>query len=143
MEKIQNTKVHWSFWIISSMLLLWNLLGCINFIAQLDPAIVMRMPETHRAMINGRAWWITGGFALTVFGGSIGCLLLLLKRAFAYYVFIASLMGVLIQFFPNLKLVGTIIVNPIDILMMMIMPPAIAIFLVIYSRSALRKNWII
>jgi hypothetical protein len=39
------------------------------------------MPETHRAIIDTRPAWATGEFAVAVFGGALGCLLLLLKKA--------------------------------------------------------------
>lgn len=142
MINTQNKKSHRSFWFIISLLLIWNLLGCINFFAQLNADIVMQMPESHQAIINSRSWWVTSAFAINVFGGTIGCLLLLLKKYLAQYFLFASLIGVFVQLIPNLSLVGLVIVNPIDILMVILLPPVVAIFLVAYTRVSLKKSWI-
>ena len=88
--------VHWSFWAISALTLIWNILGAMNFIVQMNTDMVAAMGESHRAIIEGRPAWATGGFAVAVFGGALGCLLLLLRKSAAYYVFIASLLGVVV-----------------------------------------------
>jgi hypothetical protein len=50
-----------------------------NFM-QMNAEAIAAMPETHRAIIEGRPAWATGGFAIAVFGGAIGCLLLLFRN---------------------------------------------------------------
>ena len=71
--------VHWSFWIIGFVALIWNVMGSINYFIQMDADVVATFPETHRAIIEGRPVWATAGFAIAVFGGSLGCLLLLFR----------------------------------------------------------------
>ena len=41
--------------------------------------------------------WATGAFAIAVFGGLLGCIALLLRKAWAQYLFILSLLGVIIH----------------------------------------------
>ena len=65
---------HWSFWLIVVVALLWNVAGAINYLMQTNPEFVATLPETHRAIIDGRPAWATGGFAIGVFGGALGCL---------------------------------------------------------------------
>ena len=72
--------VHWSFWAIGVVTLIWNVMGAINFVVQMNADMVAAMPETHRAIIESRPVWATGGFAIAVFGGALGCLLLLLRE---------------------------------------------------------------
>ena len=71
--------VHWGFWLVCILALLWNVGGAINYIMQTNLEFVSTLPETHRAIIEGRTVWATGGFVISVFGGTISCLLLLLK----------------------------------------------------------------
>src|SRR5437660_11260791 len=88
--------VHWSFWAIGAVALIWNVMGVINFFWQMNADALAAMPESHRAIVEGRPAWATGGFAIAVFGGALGCLLLLLRKSAAYYLFIAWLLGVIL-----------------------------------------------
>ena len=88
--------VHWSFWAIGAVALIWNVMGVINFFVQMNPDLLAEYRESERAIVEGRPAWATGAFAIAVFGGALGCLLLLLRKSAAYYVFIASLLGVIV-----------------------------------------------
>ena len=93
--------------------------------------------------IEDRPAWATGAFAITVFGGALGCLLLLLRKSFATYVFIASLLGVIVTMTHALGMAGsTIDYGPFEISMIILMPLVVAAFLIWYSKSAERKGWI-
>ena len=46
--------VHWSFWVIGAFALIWNVLGSMNYLGQLNADLVATLPETHRAIIEGR-----------------------------------------------------------------------------------------
>ncbi len=134
--------VHWSFWIIGAVALIWNVMGVINFFVQMNPDTLASYPESHRAIIEGRPAWATGAFAVAVFGGALGCLLLLLRKSAAFYMFIASLVGVIVQMIPHLGMVGSKIDGPFEIVMMILMPLVVAAFLIWYSKQARSKGWI-
>jgi hypothetical protein len=135
--------VHWSFWAIGVVTLIWNVMGGINFFAQMNAEMVASMPETHRAIIETRPAWATGAFAVAVFGGVLGCLLLLLKKTAAYYLFIASLLGVIVTMIHTLGIVSsTSGFGPFEIVMMIVMPTVVAAFLIWYSKQAKSKGWI-
>ncbi len=136
-------RVHWSFWAIGAVTLIWNVMGVINFFMQMNADALASFPESHRAIIEGRPAWATGAFAIAVFGGALGCLLLLLRKSAAYYLFIASLLGVIVQLIHTLGIArSTINFNPLDILMIILMPLVVAAFLIWYSKRAERKGWI-
>jgi len=127
--------VHWSFWAIGAVALIWNVMGVINFFVQMNADALASFPESHRAIIEGRPAWATGGFAIAVFGGTLGCLLLLLRKSAAYYLFIASLLGVIVTMIHTISIAGsTIDFSPFDILMMILMPLVVAAFLIWYSN---------
>ncbi len=77
--------VHWSFWTIGAVALIWNAMGVINFLSQMNVETLAAMPALHRVIIEGRPAWATGAFAIAVFGGALGCLPLLLRKSAAYY----------------------------------------------------------
>ena len=132
--------VHWSFWAIGTVALIWNILGCINFFVQMDPDVLAAYRESERAIVEGRPAWATGAFAIAVFGGALGCVLLLLRKSAAFYVFIASLLGVIVTMTHSLS-VG-IDFGLGEILGIILMPLVIAAFLVWYSKQAQSKGWI-
>src|SRR6266852_4461941 len=135
--------VHWSFWAIGVVALIWNVMGVINFFVQMNADALASFPESHRAIIEGRPAWATGAFAIAVFGGALGCLLLLLRKSAAYYLFIASLLGVIVQMIPYLGMAGSIInYGAFEISMIILMPLVVAAFLIWYSKWAERKGWI-
>ena len=68
--------VHWSFWVIGAVALIWNVLGSVNYLMQVTADTLSSYPETHRAIIAGRPVWATGGFAIGVFVGALGGLML-------------------------------------------------------------------
>jgi hypothetical protein len=135
--------VHWSFWAIGAVTLIWNVMGVMNYFMQMNAGALASFPESHRAIIEGRPAWATGGFAIAVFGGALGCLLLLFRKSAAYYVFIASLLGAIVTMIHTIRIAGpTTGFGPFEIVMMILMPLAVAAFLIWYSKQAERKGWI-
>ncbi len=132
--------VHWSFWAIGAVALTWNVMGVINFFVQMNADMLASFPETHRAIIEGRPAWATGAFALGVFGGALGCLLLLLRKSAAYYLFIASLLGVIVTMTHTLGV--DIDLSLGEIVVIILMPLVVALFLVWYSKHAEGRGWI-
>ena len=135
--------VHWSFWVISAVVLIWNVMGVINFFMQMNADALAAMSEAQRAIIEGRPAWATGAFAIAVFGGALGCLLLLLRKSAATYLFIASLLGMIVHMIPYLGMAGsTINFGPVEISMFILMPLVVAAFLIWYSKQAESKGWL-
>ena len=132
---------HWSFWLICIAALIWNIGGAINYLMQTNLEFVATLPETHRAIIEGRPVWATGGFAIGVFGGAIGCLLLMFKKATAFYVFIASLLGVIVTMIHTLNVASSKIdFSPVEIVVMIFLPIIVAAILIWYTKQAMNKH---
>ncbi len=132
--------VHWSFWAIGAIALIWNVMGVINFFVQMNPDVHTAYRESERAIVEGRPAWATGAFAIAGFGGALGCLLLLLRKSAAYYLFIASLLGVIVTMIHTLG-VG-IDFGLGEILGIILMPLVVVAFLIWYSKQAESKGWI-
>jgi hypothetical protein len=132
--------VHWSFWVIGAIALIWNGLGAVNFLVQMSPDSISAYRESERLIIDGRPLWATAAFAVAVFGGTIGGLLLLLRRSVAFYLFAASLLGVLVTMLHTLS--SGIEFGLGEILGIILMPVVVAAFLAWYSTLAQRKGWI-
>lgn len=132
--------VHWSFWVIGAITLIWNLLGVVNFFVQMDPEMVKSFREAEQAIIAGRPGWATTGFALGVFGGALGCLLLLLRNAVALYLFMISLIGVVITMIHTLT--AGIDFGMGEYLGIIFLPVLVAVYLIWYTIRSKAKGWV-
>lgn len=132
-------RVHWSFWIIGAVGLIWNVMGGMNFVMQLNADSLASYPESYRPIIECRPAWATAAFAIAVFGGAIACLLLLLKKPAAYWLFIASLFGVIVTMGHIYSVTGF---SAFDIWIGVLMQLAVAALLIWYAKHAQTKGWI-
>ena len=136
--------VHWSFWLICILALLWNVGGAINYYMQMNMEFVASLPDTHRAIIEGRPAWATAGFAIGVFGGILGCLLLLFKISISFYVFIVSLIGIIVTMIHTVNVASSKIdFNLVEIVVMILLPVIVAAILIWYTKLAMNKKWVI
>ena len=140
MNEDNRIGVHWSFWLIGALALLWNVGGSANYVMQMNPEMIGSYRASEQAIIASRPAWATAGFAIGVFGGALGCLLLLLRKSAAFYLFAVSLLGVVAA------VVHTFTVDfefsAAEIVTFTAMPVVVAAFLVWYSRYAQGKGWI-
>ncbi|MEP2889462.1 hypothetical protein [Tateyamaria sp.] len=131
---MNDIKPHFSFWVVAALGLFWNLMGCLNYVTQANPEAVAQMPPVYQAIINGRPDWATAGFAIGVFGGAVGCILLLLRKRVALPVFILSGAGVLLMGVFTLSIVGVVPSIALSIL--------VAIALLWYASIVRRFGWL-
>ena len=91
------------FWVAGVLFLLWNLMGCGAYLAEVtmdDAAYAARYGEGVAALRDSIPVWSVAGYATAVWGGLLASLLFLLRRALAYPVFIVSLIGAVLGFVP-------------------------------------------
>jgi hypothetical protein len=137
-----DSGVHWGFWVIGAVALTWNVLGAVNYVVQMMPDMLATYPESHRAIIEGRPAWATAAFAVAVFGGTLGSVLLLLRKSTAFFWFIGSLLGVFVTMIHTLGVAESAIdFSPAEIATMILMPLAVAVLLVWYSKYAEGRGW--
>ena len=133
------------FWIVAALALVWNLFGVMAYLGSvyMPPEALEAMDPDRRTFIENTPGWATGAFAIAVFAGSIGCLLLLFKRKLAIPFLGASLGGILVQ-----QYYGFVASNAVEVygtsegLVLPLMVLAIGVLLIILARSATRKGWI-
>ena len=93
----ETVKTPWHIWVVGVVAILWNGFGCLDFTltyAQGDAYLAsMGMTEAQMAYFDAMPWWTHVAWAVGVWGGAIGGLLVLLRRRLALPVFIASFVG--------------------------------------------------
>jgi hypothetical protein len=137
-ESTTNKPPVW-FWIVSVVALIWNLMGVMVYItsAFITDEMIAALPEEQQTefLIEHPAWY-TAAFALAVFCGALGCILLLLRKKWAYMLLMFSMIAVLVQH-------TYIFVNSYQMeLVMPILIIVVSIFLVWFSKNSITKGWI-
>ena len=134
--------VTWHFWTIGVLALVWNAAGAMNFFAQTDPDVLAQMSWQARTLVELQPGWARMGFALAVFGGTAGCVLLLWRKPLAYYLFVASLAGLLIQVLYTLSVAAEAELGAFESFMYLVLPLIIGVFLVAYAKRCERRGWV-
>ena len=132
------------FWIISSMALVWNLMGVFNYLTQafMTNEVLASLPEDQQLLYEDVPAWVTAAFATAVFSGTLGAILLLLKKKVASNFFILSFVGIIIQMTYGLLISeNTNGYGPMG-LIMPLMIIAIGGYLIWYSKKAAEHRWL-
>jgi hypothetical protein len=133
-----------SFWIVSVIALVWNLMGVVAYVMQMTmtPEALQALPEKERALYESTPSWATAAFAVAVWGGTLGSILLLIRRKLAAPVFIISFVGIVIQMVHSFFISNSIEVYGPGGMVMPIMIIIIGIYLIWYSRQSAAKGWL-
>ncbi|TXH72157.1 MAG: hypothetical protein E6Q88_06850 [Lysobacteraceae bacterium] len=132
------------FWLISLIMLAWNLMGVSAYVGQvtITPAELQAMPEIERAQLLSMPGWAVAAFACAVFGGAAGCLLLLLRSRWAPAMLALSLIGVLVQLGHAFLIAKAYAVFGPGGLIMPVMVLAGAVFLLWFALRVRRRGWL-
>jgi uncharacterized membrane protein len=132
-----GNKTPWWFWVVSAVALLWNLMGVGAYISDATMSQEDMVANYGQVLADAAAAqpvWVTGAYAVAVFAGALGCLLLLLRKKLAAPVFIVSLLAVILQ--QGYMWLASGVMSEIDMGMkvMYISIPVVAILLVWFAR---------
>jgi len=143
MTTSNNKPAAW-FWVVSALALVWNVMGVMAYLAQvmMSPEALQAMPENERALYESVPAWATGAFAVAVWGGALGCLLLLLRKKLAKPVLVLSLMGIIVQMVHSLALSNSMEVYGPGGLIMPVMVLVIGVGLIWFSGKATANGWL-
>ncbi len=133
-----------SFLVVGLVALLWNLMGVSVYLMQvtMSAETLALLPEAERILMESLPAWATGAFAIAVFGGLLGCVGLLLKKAWSVPVFLVSLIAIVVQFAHWLFMTNSREVYGSEVFIMPALVTLVGAFLVWYSRGAKAKGWL-
>ena len=132
------------FYVISSMALVWNLMGVFNYLGQvlMSDEVLASLPKDQQLLYQDVPAWVTAAFAVAVFSGTLGAVFLLLKKKIASTFFILSFIGIVTQMSYGLLLdEKTDNYGPLGLLMPL-MIIAIGGYLIWYSKKAKENRWL-
>ncbi|NRA91364.1 MAG: hypothetical protein HRU26_01540 [Psychroserpens sp.] len=139
MTEQTNSKPPVWFWILAVIALIWNGLGVMAYLVRafITEEAIAALPEDQQAefLVEYPAWY-TACFALAVFAGVFGSLALLLRKKWAFMLFVISFITATIQ---QVYIIATVEeASPV----MPVLVIAVCAFLVWFSKMATQKTWL-
>lgn len=133
-----------TFWIVSVLALLWNLMGVMAYIMHvtMTPEALQALPVEEQALYTDIPTWATAAFAIAVWGSTLGCILLLIRNKFAVPVLSIAFAGILVQMVHQLAISKSIEVYGPGGMIMPVMIIFIGGFLIWYARKARAMGWL-
>ncbi len=131
------------FWIVAVLALLWELFGVAMYLMHVGVLPnSQEMSEAERSLMESSPVWVTGLFAIGVFGGAFGTLGLLLRKRWARPLLILSLIAVILQFGGWLLMTDAIAIMGPSVFVMPAIIVLVAILLAWLATVAARRGWL-
>lgn len=124
------------YWVIAVLALIWNSLGVLAYLGQayMSDDTLSSLPESTQLYYSNLPAWVTAAFAIAVFGGLFGAIGLLWRKKWAYFLFVISLVAVVLKQVYDLfiqdynQITSEGLILPVLVL-------AIAVYLVFFSNK--------
>lgn len=128
---------------VAIIAVLWNLIGLMAFVGDImmTPEQLAEFEEPLQELYKTRPSWALAAFAVAVIAGTIGSILLLLKKRTALPVLIVSLLGVIVQNIYNVQSGAFQIQGTVAIIMASLIF-VIAVLLILLARKGISQLWI-
>jgi hypothetical protein len=134
---MNNQKPPTSFWVISIVALIWNLLGVFNYLGQayMSDEALAALTQAQQDLMSSTPAWVTGAFAIAVFGGTLGCIALLIRKSWSKHLFLISLIALLAQMIYSIFIVQAYKAFGTTTLIVSILVIVIGAYLYYYARK--------
>lgn len=132
------------FKVVAVLAILWNLIGCLAFASdiRLTPDDVAKLPDAQQALYNARPSWAVASTAVAVVGGALGSVALIFGKKLALPLFIASLIGLLIQDYGMFVSVDGAALADSTAVLLQSLVMIIAVGLIFLSRKGISRGWL-
>lgn len=98
MATTAQAKVPAHLWIVGALALLWNCFGCFDYLMTnlKNQAYLSHFTPDQLAYMDGLPAWLTAFWAIGVWGGLVGAILLLMRNRYAVWALELSAVGAII-----------------------------------------------
>lgn len=131
------------FWVVGALIALWMLVGVLAWCVDLRMSAerLAQLPQAQQALHAARPQWVFVVYAIAVFAGLGGAILLLLRHKFAKTLFLVSLLAAIVQFgYVFLAMDALALLGPALALPLPAMVIAVGFFTVWYARWCARHG---
>lgn len=136
-NSITTRRAGWHLWAVGVLGVLWNGFGCFDYIMTVtrNAAYLEPFPQDMLDHLFAMPWWMFAMWAIGVFGGLLGSIALLLKRAWAVKLFAVSLIAAVISNIVSLTDPGTPQMQGTELLPLLIIALAVAFLAYAYWQT--------
>ena len=129
---------------VSILALIWNILGLLAFTAQvmITDEMIAAMPAPENMLYANIPLWATIAFGVATIGGTLGALMLVMKKSLALPLLIVSLVGVLVQDYHSFLVINVIDVYGYTSLIMPAIVLVIGVMLILLARKGQANGWL-
>jgi uncharacterized protein with PQ loop repeat len=145
MNEEQKIVVPTWFWVIATVSLMWNILGCLIFSSEVfaQEAMIESMTGEQKEWVRSTPRWVYVVFAISVSTGVAGSVCLLMRKRLSVPLFTISFAAVLIQMAYTMLIAGGLqVMGPTGAVM-----PTVVITLAVvwlwFSLLSKGKGWLV
>lgn len=127
----------WHLWVVGVLSLLWNAMGAYDYLMTetQNEAYMSSFTPEQLEFFYGFPAWVVAFWAIAVWGGVLGSILLLLRKKLAVGVFLASFVSMIITTIHNWGLSNGLEVMGSTGIIFSVMIFVFALFLYLYARA--------
>lgn len=143
LQASNNVKTPTHIWVVGVLGLLWSAMGAMDYVMTQtrNESYMSAFTPEQLEFFYGLPVWVVAAWAIGVWGGVIGAVLILLRKALAVWVFLASLVGVIVTTFHNYVLSnGMEISGDLFSLIFTAVIFVIALALYLYARAMQKRG---
>lgn len=128
-------KTPWHVWVVGVLGLLWNSMGILDYVMThtKNETYMAVFSEQQRAYFYGFPLWMEICWAIALFGGTVGLLMLLFRRKLAVPAFVISFLAVIGTIYYSYGVKNEFEVMGMFATVMTVCIFSISLFLAIYS----------
>jgi hypothetical protein len=132
------------FYVVAVVALLWNLAGLLAVVGdlQLSAADVAALTSEQQALHAARPLWSVIGSVVAVAAGTLGCVLLLMRKRWSILLFGLSLAGVVVQDLGIFVVAGAAKTGDLTPVVLQSLVLFIAVGLLVLARRADARAWL-
>lgn len=140
MDRTNTDAPRW-FGAAAIVILLWEIFGCTMYLLHVN-ADQASLPAEQAAMWAATPAWSIGAYAVAVWVGLVGAVLLLMRRRLAEPLLLVSLIAVLVQFSSLLVVPEVRAATPPGAWMMPVVIILVCAAIWLFARRASRQGWL-
>ena len=141
----ENTKIPTWYWVVAVIAVVWNVFGLLSFVGTftMGEETMAEMTEAQQELMNNYPTWALIVFGIATIGGLLASLGLLVKKKWAFLVFVISLVAVVVQMGWWLFMTDAVeAYGAQQAYLMPVLVTVFAIFFVWFSKFAIGKGWL-
>ncbi|MGE0581589.1 MAG: hypothetical protein AB7P31_05615 [Steroidobacteraceae bacterium] len=142
-EASAGARTPWHLWAVGIVALLWMGMGALDYVMTQtrNASYLSAFTPAQLDYFYGFPAWVVAAWAIGVWGGVLGAILLLLRRRLALWAFAASLAATVLATFHNYVLSnGLEVVGDAVSLVFTAVIVVVAVALVVYARALTRQR---